>query len=1126
MNQLNRSSRKIASSAARHARRARMWSALPELLENRQLLSSTYQVTTIADTTTMVNPATYQVGDTLSLHQAIQLADGDTSPDTIQFAMTDGTKISLSAALPTITNQITIDASGQIVELDGTNAGAATNGLDFEAGSAGSTVTGLTINSFGGAGVLLNAGGVTLQGNFIGTDASGSAAKANHDGVVITSNRNSLLGNTISGNSYDGVSVTGDANVLKANKIGTDATGTVAIGNSGLGSFSGSAGVFVQNASNTQIGGPDAADRNIISGNSEAGIVLVNDTGLGNVIEGNYIGLDASGSVALGNFDAGIDLGTPSGLPVANVSILDNVISANAYSGIYLNAVTNSTIQGNLIGTDALGHSTIDSTSLNPAFGNNADGITIDVGSSGNLIGGMTASGRNVIAGNLGNGVGQLGAGAAANLLEGNYIGTDVTGLANAGNQGDGVYIQAGLLTVGGAAAGNVISGNFGYGLDLDGGVTQAYANLIGVAADGVTALGNAGDGVHINNSSGNVLGSSAAAMGNVIAYNGASGPGRGINVVSGTQNAIEGNSIFSNRTLGIDLGGDGVTMNDAAGHSGPNNYQDFPVLASVTGDGTLATVTGSMTGVAGSQYTLDFYDNANADASGYGQGQVYVGSMLVTIGSDGTASFSAKFAQPLASGQSALTQWSVTATDALGNTSEFALDAAETITLPQQQQPSTTTLGSSAEPSTWGQLVTFTAVVTGGASAAPTGTVQFSVDGVAVGGPVTLVHGAATFSTSSLTVTAAAGHTVTAAYSGDANYLTSNASISQDVSRAASSTALSATTLTSTFGQTVTLTAAVSPSINGVVPTGSVMFLDGATLLGTVTLDANGVAALPVNGLSVGGHTITAVYSSDGNYMGSTSNPIAETVSPIGNSISGTVFRDVTGDGLSSDDKTMSGVTVQLLKVNGSSTVVVASVVSGSNGTYTFNNVAAGSYELQEVTPSGFVRTAPTNSAFYTANVTSGAAITGDNFDNYQTGCCDDGSLSHVVYTINGRYRVTDLRGHVHQGDTVSVTFTIDSGYMDTLSLVSYIAPGSSFSANTASQQKIYQDATGTFGPGTYTLSVVVPPCYFQVDFVCGYAIDHFGPAGSNIFYHAQDRLISADNGGTCSATQAHVKC
>ena len=116
----------------------------------------------------------------------------------------------------------------------------------------------------------------------------------------------------------------------------------------------------------------------------------------------------------------------------------------------------------------------------------------------------------------------------------------------------------------------------------------------------------------------------------------------------------------------------------------------------------------------------------------------------------------------------------------------------------------------------------------------------------------------------------------------------------------------------------------------------------------------------------------------------------------------------------------------------------------------------------------------------------------------------------------INGKKKVTNLRGQVHQGDLVQAFFTVKAGHTDTLSLVSYTAPEPTFVASQAGQQHIYDLATGTFSTGHYSLTVHVPKCYFQVDFVCGLAIDHFGPAGSNIFYSAEGRLISADNGGT----------
>ena len=124
---------------------------------------------------------------------------------------------------------------------------------------------------------------------------------------------------------------------------------------------------------------------------------------------------------------------------------------------------------------------------------------------------------------------------------------------------------------------------------------------------------------------------------------------------------------------------------------------------------------------------------------------------------------------------------------------------------------------------------------------------------------------------------------------------------------------------------------------------------------------------------------------------------------------------------------------------------------------------------------------------------------------------------LSNIVYVVNGNMAYTSLGGNTAEGDTVQVSFTIAAGTApETLSLVSYTAPGPTFVASQAAQQQIFDDDSGTFGPGTYTLTVTIPDSYYQVDFVCGSAIDTFGPAGSNIFYSAQNRLYSSDNGGT----------
>lgn len=127
--------------------------------------------------------------------------------------------------------------------------------------------------------------------------------------------------------------------------------------------------------------------------------------------------------------------------------------------------------------------------------------------------------------------------------------------------------------------------------------------------------------------------------------------------------------------------------------------------------------------------------------------------------------------------------------------------------------------------------------------------------------------------------------------------------------------------------------------------------------------------------------------------------------------------------------------------------------------------------------------------------------------------------AITQYNYLINGSQVVSDLgnAGVVDSGDTVKVNFQVAAGCSNLqVSLVSYTAPGSTFDPNTAYLQKVYQSATGTFGAGWNNLTVTIPNCYFQIDFVRGAVITQLGPAGSNNFYSAQNRLIDADNGGT----------
>ena len=232
----------------------------------------------------------------------------------------------------------TKDSSGNaLVTLDG--GGSVANAFVVDA--AGVTIKNLAIGHFSGAGVVLEGGGGdALVGNYIGLDSTGTMANANFGaGVSILSGNNTLTGNVISGNFGDGVDVTGDGNKLFGNFIGTDVSGLVAIGN-------GDSGVAVDHATNTVIGGVTADLRNLISGNGLDGVTYTNDTGMGNVLQGNLIGTDVTGMSPLGNGVDGVDLGTSDGLVVSNLTILNNVLSGNFGDGSFIKNGTSNTIQG------------------------------------------------------------------------------------------------------------------------------------------------------------------------------------------------------------------------------------------------------------------------------------------------------------------------------------------------------------------------------------------------------------------------------------------------------------------------------------------------------------------------------------------------------------------------------------------------------------------------------------------------------------------------------------------------------------------------------------------------------------------------------------------------------------
>jgi uncharacterized delta-60 repeat protein len=267
------------------------------------------------------------------------------------------------------------------------------------------------------------------------------------------------------------------------------------------------------------------------------------------------------------------------------------------------------------------------------------------------------------------------------------------------------------------AAEGNLISGNE-FGVAYDGGAVPSETNglvagnLIGTNASGTAALsgtgllggspvsftGNFKVGVGAAEvASSCTIGGPSAALANTIAYNGGDGVWivNLLNQGNPTGIRIEGNSIHDNAALGIALGGsfpfpatapNSNASNDAAGHAGPNNLENFPVLNAAASNGSYTGIVGtfSQASQAGKTITLDFYANANSahlqsDGNYYGEGQTWLGSATVTTDGNGNAAV----AVDLPTGN-LVGQWiSATATDAGGDTSEFSADVQVATTSP-----------------------------------------------------------------------------------------------------------------------------------------------------------------------------------------------------------------------------------------------------------------------------------------------------------------------------------------------------------------------------------------------------------------------------------------------------------
>lgn len=357
----------------------------------------------------------------------------------------------------------------------------------------------------------------------------------------------------------------------------------------------------------------------------------------------------------------GLDL-MSSGSGGSHGSTIRGLVIGNFISGGITIYSDNNQIECNHIGVAANG--------VTP-MGNGYNGINI-LGENNTVGGAGSEAQRNVISANDGYGIYDSGDGST--VIVNNYIGTTAAGLSPLGNE-NGIFLLAAEGTVGGSSplARNVISGNDHYGIHILGTEnSQVLGNFIGTGGDGVTPLPNGWDGIFIfDDTNNNTIGGTAPGEANRIAYNGDSGIlllGWNADIRHPQNNPLRGNQIFGNEDLGIDLGYDNVDENDALDEDeGPNGRQNHPTLLSAASSGHIL---GSLESQPNQSYDIDFYVSNTCDDSGYGEGEVYLGSTNVTTDGAGSAAIAVTLnSVSLTAGQSV----SATATDAAGNTSEFS---------------------------------------------------------------------------------------------------------------------------------------------------------------------------------------------------------------------------------------------------------------------------------------------------------------------------------------------------------------------------------------------------------------------------------------------------------------------
>lgn len=281
----------------------------------------------------------------------------------------------------------------------------------------------------------------------------------------------------------------------------------------------------------------------------------------------------------------------------------------------------------------------------------------------------------------------------------------------------------------------------------------------------------------------------------------------------------------------------------------------------------------------------------ASADPATYNQNVVFTATIQPQFGGSatgtitfldgattlGTSPVSGNAAQ-LSTSSLAVGPHSITAR--YNGDSNFAGSVSSAVAETINQGATTSVVTALTNPAAYGQAISFSVRVQSTASGTATGTVTLLDGTTTIGSTALPSNGTAQFTVNSLTI---GSHSISATYAGDANFAGStSATVTETVNRASTTTTVTSGTNPSAFSQSVTFTVQVQPS-SGSTPTGTVTLLDGTTSIGSATLPASGTVQFPTSNLSTGTHSITATYGGDGNFSGSTSSGLAQTVNQAG---------------------------------------------------------------------------------------------------------------------------------------------------------------------------------------------------------------------------------------------------